>query len=204
MVGLPGTAVDRYPHQFSGGQRQRIAIARALAVGPEVLLNDEVTSALDVSVQATILNLLKSLQKELGLSYLFVSHDLATVSYMSDVVAVMYLGRVVETAPTAELFSSPRHPYTQVLLESIHTLGTLRRKASVRGDPPDPRRPPAGCRFHPRCPIGPAVHPDRTICVEQDPELGMSGRLHGSACHFAPPLGAAQTPALTGASDSTD
>jgi oligopeptide/dipeptide ABC transporter ATP-binding protein len=185
LVGLPMTALPRFPHQFSGGQRQRIAIARALAVGPEVIINDEVTSALDVSVQATILNLLKELQRELGLSYIFISHDLATVQFMSDVVAVMYLGRVVETSQTSALFEVPRHPYTKALMESIPQVGMPRRPAPLSGDVPSPQNPPTGCRFHSRCPIGPIFRSDRGICIEEDPQLTAEGRPHRAACHFA-------------------
>jgi peptide/nickel transport system ATP-binding protein len=185
LVGLPLTAMPRYPHQFSGGQRQRIAIARALAVGPEVIINDEVTSALDVSVQATILNLLKDLQQELGLSYIFISHDLATVQFMSDAVAVMYLGRVVETTNTASLYESPMHPYTTALIDSIPQVGTARRPAPLSGDVPDPRHPPAGCRFHSRCPIGPVFVTERSVCIDVDPQTVAASQPHQAACHFA-------------------
>jgi len=185
MVGLPTTSLERYPHQFSGGQRQRIAIARALAVGPEVIVHDEVTSSLDVSVQATILNLLRDLQRDLGLSYVFISHDLATVRYMSDSIAVMYLGRFVETAPRDQLFSNPQHPYTQALIDSIPTFGARRKAAPLSGDLPDPRRPPPGCRFSSRCPVGPRFEPSRTICREQDPQFDAASRPHRAACHFA-------------------
>jgi peptide/nickel transport system ATP-binding protein len=185
LVGLSESALPRYPHQFSGGQRQRIAIARALAVRPEVIINDEVTSALDVSVQATILNLLKDLQRELGLSYIFISHDLATVQFMSDVVAVMYLGRVVETAHVRALFDAPQHPYSAALMASIPQVGLPRQPAPLSGDVPSPQHPPAGCRFHSRCPIGPLVRSDRMICIEVDPQLGAASRPHAAACHFA-------------------
>ncbi len=184
LVGLAENALDRYPHQFSGGQRQRIAIARALAIKPDVIINDEVTSSLDVSVQATILNLLKDIQRELKLTYLFISHDLSSVRYMSDVVSVMYLGRVVETAETNQLFRSSAHPYTQVLIQSIPKFGEQRRKAPISGDLPDPRNPPSGCRFHTRCPVGPLFRPDRAVCREVDPQAA-AAQHGGVACHFA-------------------
>jgi peptide/nickel transport system ATP-binding protein len=185
LVGLPLASLQRYPHQFSGGQRQRIAIARALAVGPKVIVHDEVTSALDVSVQATILNLLKNLQRELRISYLFISHDLSTVRVMSDVVAVMYLGRIVETAPRDELFASAEHPYTKALIASVPQIGAPRKPAPLPGDLPDPRHPPEGCRFHTRCPIGPLSNPTRTVCIEVDPQAEAAARRHFAACHFA-------------------
>jgi peptide/nickel transport system ATP-binding protein len=184
-VGMPLHSLGRYPHQFSGGQRQRIAIARALAVGPEVIIHDEVTSALDVSVQATILNLLRQLQRDLKLSYLFISHDLSAVRLMSDVVSVMYLGRIVETAATDDLFAAPKHPYTTALIASLPRMGAARQKAPLSGDLPDPRKPPTGCRFHTRCPIGPLVYKDRTICIDRDPQDEAATRLHEAACHFA-------------------
>jgi peptide/nickel transport system ATP-binding protein len=181
LVGLAHDALDRYPHQFSGGQRQRIAIARALAVGPEVIIADEPTSSLDVSVQATILNLLRDLQCELHLSYLFISHDLSVIRVMSDRVAVMYFGRIVEDATTDEVFAEPRHPYTKALLASIPTLAAQRTRAPLAGDLPNPRFPPAGCRFHSRCPV---YGPELAICREEDPQDRAWLRQHRAACHF--------------------
>jgi peptide/nickel transport system ATP-binding protein len=152
-VGLGGADASRYPHQFSGGQRQRISIARALASGPEFLVCDEPTSALDVSVQAQVLNLMKDLQRSLGLTYLFISHNLAVVHHMADEVGVMYLGRLVELAPRRQLFTQPRHPYTRMLLDAIPDLhATGRARTPVQGEVPNPLSPPSGCTFHPRCP----------------------------------------------------
>jgi peptide/nickel transport system ATP-binding protein len=185
LVRIPSSAMTRYPHQFSGGQRQRIAIARALAVRPEIVIMDEVTSALDVSVQATILNLLKELQRDLGLSYLFISHDLSVIGVMSDVVSVMYLAQLVEAAESESVFSAPTHPYTRALIESVPQFTTERRPAAVSGQVPDPMSPPSGCRFHPRCPIGPTVHPERTICFEESPQAIKEQKPHHAACHFA-------------------
>jgi peptide/nickel transport system ATP-binding protein len=153
-VGLSPTHVNRYPHEFSGGQRQRICIARALAVEPRLVICDEPTSALDVSVQAQILNLLKQLQNELGLSYLFITHNLSVVSYLADRVAVMYLGRIVEEGPVGDVLEDPLHPYTQALLSAVPQIEPDSRRAYIRleGDLPSPSNPPRGCHFHPRCP----------------------------------------------------
>jgi peptide/nickel transport system ATP-binding protein len=153
QVGLAGADMEKFPHQFSGGQRQRISIARALATQPEFLVCDEPTSALDVSVQAQVLNIMKDLQRERGLTYLFISHNLAVVRHVSDEVGVMYLGRLVEWADKAALFSTPRHPYTRMLLDAIPDIGmTGRARTPVQGEVPNPLDPPSGCAFHPRCP----------------------------------------------------
>jgi oligopeptide/dipeptide ABC transporter ATP-binding protein len=153
-VGLDPDYRTRYPHQFSGGQRQRIAIARALAVDPELIVCDEAVSALDVSVQAQVLNLFMDLRDEYGLTYLFISHDLGVVEHIADRVVIMYLGRVVESAPTAELFAAPLHPYAQALLEEVPRLATgKRRYKPIKGEIPSPLDPPSGCHFHPRCPF---------------------------------------------------
>ena len=154
QVGLPASHLQRYPHEFSGGQRQRICIARALAVDPRLIVCDEPTSALDVSVQAQILNLLKQLQNELGLSYLFITHNISVVAYLADRVAVMYLGRIVEEGTVANVLERPLHPYTQALLSAVPIVeqDTQREIIRLEGDLPSPSNPPAGCHFHPRCP----------------------------------------------------
>ena len=179
MVGLTGDHLLRYPHEFSGGQRQRIAVARALAVNPEFIVLDEPTSALDVSVQSQILNLLKSLQESLNLTYLFVTHHLLVVKYISDRTAVMYLGKLVETARTEQLFKSPRHPYTHALLSGIPIPDVQHktRRILLSGDVPSPVNPPDGCRFHPRCPF------TVDICRREEPRLVDRGDGGLAACH---------------------
>jgi oligopeptide/dipeptide ABC transporter ATP-binding protein len=181
QVGLRPDQIDRYPHEFSGGQRQRICIARALAVEPSLIVCDEAVSALDVSIQAQVLNLLKDLQQQYDLTYLFISHDLGVVHYITDRVMVMYLGKVVELANTNELFDTPYHPYTQALLSAIPSLDPDEKKERIilQGDVPSPINPPTGCRFHTRCPI--AVE----RCKIEEPLLRELSPAHHVACHLA-------------------
>ena len=183
QVGLKPDCLDRYPHEFSGGQRQRIAIARSLALNPEFIVCDEPVSSLDVSIRAQIINLLKSLQNRHHLTYLFISHDLAVVRHISDRVAVMYLGKVVEFADRNDIYQNPLHPYTRALLNAIPIpdpkLEQVRRKIELKGDIPSPAKPPQGCRFHTRCPIA-----ERGLCDHNEPEYREVEPGHWVACHF--------------------
>lgn len=180
LVGLAPYQMDRYPHQFSGGQRQRIAIARALAVDPSLIVCDEPVSALDVSIQAQIINLLTDLQEKLGVSYVFISHDLGVVRYISHEIAVMYLGRIIEQGPKDELFASPKHPYTKALLSAVPRPDPSYRSRRIvlKGDLPNPLDPPPGCSFSSRC-----AHV-REMCREVGPELETVSPQHRAACHF--------------------
>ncbi|OGV39901.1 MAG: peptide ABC transporter substrate-binding protein [Lentisphaerae bacterium GWF2_45_14] len=183
MVGLPLQAMERYPHQFSGGQRQRIGIARSLAVNPKFIVADEPVSALDVSVQAQIINLLRDIQSKTSIAYLFIAHDLAVVEHISSRILVMYLGRIVESGPAREICSNPLHPYTKALISAVPSIdpATRRNRIFLPGDVPSPLDPPHGCPFHPRCPIA------RARCSEEVPALfpaDSSGERH-SACFFA-------------------
>jgi len=186
IVGLRREYTRRYPHEFSGGQRQRIGIARALALGPDIVVCDEPVSALDVSIQSQVLNLLLDLRRDLNLTYIFISHNLSVVQYFSDRVAVMYLGRIAELGTVEQLYRDPRHPYTVALLSAIPNADPRRRKKRLvlKGDVPSPAAPPSGCRFHTRCWLREKLgNPER--CSTEEPALRDFGAGHQTACHFA-------------------
>ncbi len=180
LVELSKEHTNRYPHEFSGGQKQRIAIARALALKPDLVVADEPVSALDVSIQAALLNLLKDLQKEFGLTVLFIAHDISVVKFMSDMIAVMYLGNIVEIGERKKLLDTPKHPYTQALMSAIPIPNPRHKKDRIilRGDVPDPIEPPSGCRFHPRCPVA------EDICSREEPPRVELEKEHFATCHL--------------------